>query len=87
MSTLTLRGGFSSSKVLTHIPLPNRGPEQSKLELIPIDEPEVLSDLIFFKDLFEEAPKLKLQHEFSELANLRDHAAFLKCGLDHAKHG
>ena len=50
--------------------------EQSKLELIPIDEPEVLSDSKFFKDLFEEAPKLKLQHEFSELANLRNHAAF-----------
>ena len=54
--------------------------------MIPIGEPEVLSDSKFFKDLFEE-PKLKLQHEFSELASQRDHAAFLKFGLDHASTG
>ena len=32
----------------------------------------------------EEETKLKLQHEFSELACQRDHMAFLKFGLDHA---
>jgi hypothetical protein len=35
----------------------------SKCELIPVDEPTVLSDSSFYKDLFKEEPKLKMQHE------------------------
>src|SRR2546421_8540107 len=51
--------------------------EQSKLELIPIGEPEVLSDSTFFKDLFAGGTK-------AQAAALRDPAAFMKFGLDHA---
>jgi hypothetical protein len=56
--------------------------ERSKYELIPVDEAEVLSQSTFFKDLFVEEPKLKLQREFLELANEKAHQKFVNY-LDH----
>ena len=44
--------------------------ELSDYEIIPIDEPHVLSDSTFFVDLFKEFPKLRLQKEILNLANL-----------------
>jgi hypothetical protein len=41
----------------------------SKYELIPVDEPEVLSNSTFYVELFEEHKKLKLQKEFTEYAS------------------
>ena len=35
--------------------------DRADYEIIPIGEPEVLSDSTFFVDLFEDNPKLKLQ--------------------------
>ena len=37
--------------------------ERSKFELLPIGDPDVLSTSTFFKDLFTDDPKLKLQKE------------------------
>src|SRR5687768_8837536 len=56
--------------------------ERSKYELISVDEAGVLSDSTFFKDLFMEEPKLKLQREFSELANEKAQEKFVNY-LDH----
>ena len=44
----------------------------SRLEvhLIPIGEPDVISDSIFYNDLFKDEPSLKLQHEFSDIASI-----------------
>ena len=50
--------------------------------MIPVGEAEVLSESTFFKDLFVEEPKLKLQREFLELANEKAHQKFVNY-LDH----
>jgi hypothetical protein len=56
---------------------------ESKFEIIPVHEPEVLSDSTFYKDLFIDNPKLKLQHEFSDLASLRAHRDFVTTNREH----
>jgi hypothetical protein len=52
-------------------------------ELIPVGEPMVLCESTFYKNLFEDAPKLKLQHEFTELVCEKEYKRFLKHGLNH----
>ena len=47
--------------------------ELSDYEIIPIGEPQVLSDSTFFVDLFKEFPKLKLQKEMLNQANFVAH--------------
>ena len=51
--------------------------DRADYEIIPIGEPEVLSDSTFFVDLFEDNPKLKLQKEMLHLANLVAHEKFV----------
>ena len=51
--------------------------ERSDYEIIPIGEPELLSHSTFFVDLFKEAPKLRLQKEMLNLANLVAHEKFV----------
>ena len=51
--------------------------DKSKHELIPAGEPDVLSDSTFYQDLRKDAPKLKLQHEFSDLVCSRAHRHFV----------
>lgn len=58
--------------------------ESRRGELIPIGEPEVLSDSSFFKDLFEDDKKLKLQQEFLEIVSEIAHKAFLAHEVEHA---
>ena len=57
--------------------------ERSDYEIIPIDEPEVLSHSTFFVDLFKDAPKLRLQKAMLDLANLVAHDKFVKY-VEHA---
>lgn len=55
----------------------------SKCELIPIDDPTVLADSAFFKDLFKEEEKLKMQHEFTKISSRFCFNSFLKHSLSH----
>jgi len=57
--------------------------KNASLELIPVAEPEVLRESSFYKNLFEDSPKLKLQHEFTELVCEKEYKKFLKHGLHH----
>ncbi len=57
--------------------------ETSKFELIPIGEPDVLSNSTFYKDLFEEDPKLKLQKEFTDTAANESFKSFQKLAVSH----
>ena len=52
--------------------------ENCKYELIPIGEPDVLSESTFYRDLFENEKKLRLQKEFQNLANLVAHQKFVE---------
>jgi hypothetical protein len=52
-------------------------------ELIPVDEPTVLRDSTFYKDLFKEEPKLKMQHEFTDISTNLCYKNFLKHFLSH----
>ena len=54
-----------------------------KYELIPIGEPDVLSESTFYRDLFENEKKLRLQKEFQNLANLVAHQKFVEY-VDHS---
>ena len=56
---------------------------ESKYELIPAGEPAVLSDSTFYKDLFKDEPKLKLQHEFTDISSNLCFKLFLKHALAH----
>jgi Reverse transcriptase (RNA-dependent DNA polymerase) len=56
---------------------------ESKFELIPVDEPEVLSDSTFYKDLFKTEPKLKMQHEFTDISSNLCYHKFLEHSLAH----
>ena len=56
----------------------------SKYELIPVAEPDVLSNSTFYKDLFEENPKLKLQKEFTEHASSEWFKSFQRFALEDA---
>ena len=49
----------------------------SDYEIIPIDEPQVLSDSTYFVDLFKDFPKLRLQKEMLNLANIEAHKKFV----------
>ena len=51
--------------------------DRSDYEIIPIDEPEVLSDSTFFMELLKKEPKLRLQKQFLDLANLVAHDKFV----------
>ena len=58
--------------------------EDEKIEMIPVGEPGVLKSLTFYRDLFTEYPKLKLQQKFNEVASLRARSEFLVQGQVHA---
>ena len=51
--------------------------EKIDYEILPIGEPEVLSDSTFFIDLFKTHPNIRLQKEMLNLANLVAHKDFL----------
>ena len=51
--------------------------ERASFEIIPIGEPEVLSASTFYADLFKEMPKLRLQKEMLNLANIVAHEKFV----------
>ena len=51
--------------------------DRAPFEIIPIGEPEVLSDSTFYVDLFKEIPKLRLQKEMLNLANVVAHEKFV----------
>ena len=56
------------------------GPEYLKdcdFELLPVGEPDTLSASTFYRDLFKDYPKLKLQHEFSDVVCRRAHSEFI----------
>ena len=55
----------------------------SKVELLPIGEPEVLSDSDFYPNMFRDDPKLKLQHKFQEVLGVRARKEFLEYNLVH----
>ena len=57
--------------------------ENCKYELIPIGESDVLSESTFYRDLFENEKKLRLQKEFLNLANLVAHHKFVEY-IDHS---
>jgi hypothetical protein len=58
--------------------------EDSKIELLPIGEPDVLSNPEFFSLLFRDNPKIKLQRIFQQLAGVSQRKSFLAYGLSHA---
>jgi hypothetical protein len=51
--------------------------EDCVFELLPVDEPDTLSASTFYRDLFKDYPKLKLQHEFSDMVCRRSHSQFV----------
>ena len=57
--------------------------ENCKHDLIPIGEPDVLSESNFYIDLFENEKKLRLQKELQNLANVVAHQKFVEY-LDHS---
>ena len=57
--------------------------ENCKHDLIPIGEPDVLSESNFYIDLFENEKKLRLQKEFQNLANIVAHQKFVEY-VDHS---
>ena len=56
---------------------------ESKYQIIPADDPQVLSDSTFYKDLFKDEPKLKLQHEFTDISSNLCFKSFLEHSLSH----
>ena len=54
--------------------------KNASMELIPVAEPEVLRESTFYKNLFEENPQLKIQHEFTEVVCEKEYKKFLKHG-------
>ena len=77
------RGKEAYEIVLDAIGGPSYLDNKCKYELIPIGEPDVLSESTFYRDLFENEKKLRLQKEFQNLANLVAHKKFVEF-VDHS---
>jgi hypothetical protein len=58
--------------------------EKKQVELIPVGEPDVLRQSCFYKNLFLDNPKFKLQQAFHEISSARARKEFLIQAQEHA---
>ena len=52
--------------------------KDNKFELLPIGEPDVLSNSTFYHEFFKDFPRIKLQHEFLDVVCCRANSQFVK---------
>lgn len=52
--------------------------KDSNFEILPVGEPDVLSNSTFYHDLFKDFPKMRLQHEFLDVVCRRANSQFVK---------